>query len=93
MDIAKAAVLQKTTLFFENDVDKESLVVKGYDFNTSIKEAKDNSTGQVKREVTVDYDALFTNYRNIGFQATSIGRGIEEINRMVCSYLMCLLYI
>lgn len=30
----------------------------------------------------VDLDTLMASYLNTGFQATSVGRAIEEINRM-----------
>lgn len=79
MDIAKAAVLQKTTLFFENK-DKESLIVRGYDFNRDVERSSQDSN---EKEISIDYEGLFASYKNIGYQGTSVGRAIEEINKMV----------
>lgn len=31
----------------------------------------------------IDYDQLFASYSHSGFQATNLGKAIDEINRMV----------
>lgn len=41
--------------------------VKGYDFN----------------QMPIDYDSLLQSYKYIGFQASNIGRAIDEINKML----------
>ena len=33
----------------------------------------------------IDYDGLLSSFRNCGFQATSVGKAVEEINKMVLS--------
>jgi hypothetical protein len=78
MDLAKAAVLQKTTLFFEStDADKQSQVVKGFDFNKVLDPNETPTTSKL------DYDALLTSMKNYGFQGTNFGKAVEEINKMV----------
>ena len=79
MDLAKAAVLQKTTLFFENDADKQSQIVKGFDFNQVL------DSNQAPKSSKIDYDTLLTSMKNYGFQGTSFGKAVEEINKMVNS--------
>ena len=76
MDLAKQAVLQKSTLFFEDEKTRESLIVKGFDFNNTLKE-NDAKTSPV------DYDGLLNSFKNSGFQATSFGKAVDEINKMV----------
>jgi len=74
MEKAKQAVFQKSNLFFENKDNAESQVVKGYDF----KETK-TENGKPK----VDFEAIFNGFKNVGYQATSFGKSIEEIEKMI----------
>lgn len=73
MDIAKQAVLQKSNLELSlQEVNIQQQTVKGYDFN----QTKDNSN-------QIDYDELLSSYLRVGFQATSFGRAVDEVNKMV----------
>ena len=71
MNGAFAAVLQKSQFPSEWAKDK----VKGYDFN----EIKKNGGN-------IDYDALLNSLKYSGYQATSVGQAIDEVNRMVRNF-------
>lgn len=68
-DVAKNAVLVKSEPLPEEIT---SQVVRGYDFNEALLEGG-----------RVDFGALLNTYARSGFQATNLGRAIEEINRML----------
>lgn len=71
--------VQKNVLVKTDEKGSELLrkdqTVRGFDF--------EEYTVQQNGKTAVDYHKLFEAYKTIGFQATSLGEAIEEINKMV----------
>eukprot|EP01114_Cavostelium_apophysatum_P001139 TRINITY_DN10976_c0_g1_i1.p1 TRINITY_DN10976_c0_g1~~TRINITY_DN10976_c0_g1_i1.p1 ORF type:complete len:219 (+),score=15.52 TRINITY_DN10976_c0_g1_i1:68-658(+) len=66
---AKEAVLMKSS--WPSDLLSSNVTVKGFDFNDALQQKK------------VDFDALLNSYKQTGYQATSLGKAIEEIDKML----------
>jgi len=69
MEASREAVLVKSTI--PSSLKIEQTPVKGFDFNSALEKGE------------IDYDSLLASFRNCGFQATSVGKAIEEINKML----------
>lgn len=69
-NISRDAVLVKSNIPAHLKIDQTP--VKGYDFNSIF-----------SNEGKVNYDELLNSFRYCGFQATNVGKAIEEINKMV----------
>ena len=56
-------------------------------FQNVYKKSKDLTGGEVVRGYDfndgIDYQKVFASYRHTGFQATSLGLAIEEVNKMI----------
>ena len=71
MDIARAAVLQKSITLEAHDT------VKGFDFNSIFNQNANTNNSPV------NYDNIIQSLKNTGFQATNFGRAVDQINQMV----------
>jgi deoxyhypusine synthase len=70
-DTVRDAVLTASTTSNNSSSEYEKEKVSGYDWDSAVQ------NGQA------DIDSLMRSYRNTGFQATAVGKAIEEINKMV----------
>jgi len=68
---AREAVFASTVPHPKSDVSL-SEEVKGFDFG-----------GNKTQQQQVDFEALLNSYKTTGFQATSFGQAVDEINKMV----------
>lgn len=73
-NLSRDAVLVKSNI--PSHLKIEQTPVKGYDFNSIL-----SNGGKV------NYDELLNSFRYCGFQATNVGKAIEEINKMVRTLL------